>query len=93
MSDKSEIFLQENMGVDGETTWADSRITDDDIKYVRSDIVPKILTIEELRKQFEGDLKGFWLSREDNGDYMDDRLDSNWESYLRCARVNNLTKE
>ena len=55
--------------------------------------ITKQVTIEELREQFEGDLKGFWLCREDNGDYMDDRLDSNWESYLRCARGNNLIKE
>ena len=51
------------------------------------------MTIEELREQFEDKRKGFWLERYKNGDYMDDRLDSNWESYLECAQDNNIIKD
>jgi len=89
--DKAEIFLQENMGVDGETTWADHRITDDDIKYVRSDIVPKILTIEELRKQFINNTD--WKIFDKASLHHYPKYLKEFGVWLKCARVNNLTKE
>ena len=50
MKYSEEIYLQENMGVDGETTWADSRITDEDIKYIRAD---KIKDVEQLQEELK----------------------------------------
>lgn len=61
--------------------------------FSMKDLEEKDMTIDELREQFENSRKGFWLERYKNGDYMDDRLDSNWDSYLECAVANNIIKD
>ena len=55
------------------------------------------LTIEELREQFEEYERQFYnepaFYRPMNGKYLDELTENLWQSYLRCASINNVLKE
>ena len=60
---------------------------------------PKQLTIEELREQFrawykdfyEEEINVFWVQAD--GQYRFETVEVSWQSYLSCARANNIIKE